>query len=56
MGACPVSLGTDSIYKILEELVADTEKVRKDVTCLDSPKLEAACQSKLEAAIGATVV
>lgn len=56
LGDRPVSLGTDSVYKILDELVTDTVKVQQEVARLDSPEVEAARQSKLEGTIGGTVV
>jgi hypothetical protein len=56
LGDCPVCLGTDSVYQLLEELVKDARVLEQQVKQLGSAKVESARHSKLKAAIGNTMV
>lgn len=56
LGDHPVSLGTDSVYKILEELVEDARALEQHVQHLASPEVESAHHNKLKATIGTTMV
>jgi hypothetical protein len=56
LGERPASLGTDSIYQLLEDMGGDILKLRNELGRLDSPELEAARQTRLETSIGQTVI
>ena len=52
----PESLGTDSLYWLIEDMGQDVLKLQGEVTWLGSLEVEEAQQNKLETAIGHTVL
>jgi hypothetical protein len=56
IGERPESLGTDSLYRLIEDMGQDVLKLQGEVKRLDSLEVEEARQHKLEIAIGRTVL
>jgi hypothetical protein len=55
VGDRPPSLGTDSVFQLLEDLVQDVGSLHRDVSRMDSPEFEAARSQRVEQAVAEDV-
>jgi hypothetical protein len=56
VGGCPATLGTDSLFRLVEDVVEDIGKLQKLVSTMESPELAAARDLQLGVKIGKDIM